>query len=72
MHLLEPEIRLDILDSENLESQIIDKFKELNPSKFNPVIYDIMRALQIDKQEDESSNTFQDRLHNETKKLLGL
>lgn len=70
--MAELEIKLDLIDSENLESQIIDKFKQSTPNKFNSLINDLVRSLQIEKHDDETSLTFQDRLHAESKKVLGI
>ena len=72
LHMAELEIKLDLIDSENLESQIIDKFKQSTPNKFNSLINDLVRSLQIEKHDDETSLTFQDRLHAESKKVLGI
>jgi len=72
LHTEEPEIKFDSIISEDLEFQIIDKFKDSNPNKFNPLVTDLIKSLQLEKQEDETSVVFQDRLNAETKKILQL
>tara|TARA_Y100000310_G_scaffold345677_1_gene468175 strand:+ start:5598 stop:6746 length:1149 start_codon:yes stop_codon:yes gene_type:complete len=70
LHTPQQEMKMDISDSENLESQIIKKFESSHPSKFNSSISPIIKALQIEKLEDEKVMVFQDRLISESKKIL--
>jgi len=70
LHMVEPEIETNLLSSENIEAQIISKFEEKNPSKFNNLILNLMRVLQVEKLEDETTSTFHDRLLSETKNIL--
>ena len=70
LHLLESEIKMDNLDYTNLESQIVKKFEETNNSKFNSLIPEIMKALSLEKIEDERSVIYEDRLLSEVKKVL--
>ncbi|MBS3072029.1 exonuclease SbcCD subunit D [Candidatus Pacearchaeota archaeon] len=70
LHMPQPEIKLDLLDTENLESQIIKRFEEGNPSKFNDYIYQFMRILQAEKSEDEKSAVFEERIISEFQKAL--
>ncbi|MBU0466559.1 MAG: DNA repair exonuclease [Nanoarchaeota archaeon] len=70
LHMAESEMEIHILDSENIEDEIIKQFEEKNPGKFNILIHTLMRALQVEKLEDEKSSTFEDRLLSETKKIL--
>ncbi|MBU0760827.1 MAG: DNA repair exonuclease [Nanoarchaeota archaeon] len=72
LHMAELEIETDIPDSENMENEIIKQFEEKNPSRFNTLILTLLRTLQIEKLEDETSFTFEDRLLSETKKFLNL
>ena len=65
-----PEIKLDFLDSENLESQVISKFKENNPNKFNELIDSLIRSLQTEKMDDEKSVIFEERIISDAKKIL--
>jgi hypothetical protein len=70
LHVEESEAETDILDSENMEDNIIKQFKEKNPGRFNSLIPGLMRALQIEKLEDEKVSTFEDRLLSEAKKVI--
>jgi DNA repair exonuclease SbcCD nuclease subunit len=72
LHMAESEIKLSFHDSEDLESQILKQFEQKNPSRFNQHIPDLLRALQIEKLEDETTSTFEDRLFSETKRILSL
>jgi hypothetical protein len=68
--LAESDIKIDIADSQNIEAQIIKKFEETSPSRFNIFIPSLIKALQLEKLEDEKSAVFEDRLISETKKIL--
>lgn len=72
LHLKESEVKLGRLESKNLEDQIISKFRENNPSKFNKVLLNLLQTLQMEKAEDEKQATYSDRLLTETKRLLNL
>ena len=66
----EPEIKVDILDGVNLENQIIEKYEESNPGKFNNIILSLMKALQAEKKEDEKAAIFEERVFSEARKIL--
>ena len=70
LQLFESEINIDILDSAQFETEIIKKFEEINPNKFNHTINSLIKALQLDKIEDEKLSNFEERLISETKKIL--
>ncbi len=72
LHMAEVEVKLELQDSEDLEFQIIKKFEENNKSRFNTYISDLITALQIDKLEDETTLTFEDRLLSEIRRTLQL
>lgn len=72
LHMPEPEITLEILDTANLENEIIRKFEETNPCKFNQYIFPLIKSLQIEKLDDERSAIFEDRVMTEVKKVLGI
>ena len=72
VHMTEPEFKMDVISSENLEAQIIERFEEKNSSKFNTLIPALMNTLKTEKLEDETSSTFEDRLFSETSKILQL
>ena len=66
----ESEVKIELTDSEDLESHIIGKFEETNQSKFNIFIPDLIRTLQIEKLEGETLLGFEDRLLSEVRKIL--
>lgn len=70
LHIAETEVETNIFGAENLEEHLLQKFEEKNPSKFNSLIPNLMRALQIEKLEDETTSTFQDRILSETNNIL--
>ena len=70
LHMQNPEVKLDILDAEQLESQIIKKFEESNKSKFNYLIFQLMKSLHTEKLEDEKSSTFEERIISEARKIM--
>ena len=70
LQLFESEINVNILDSAQFETEIIKKFEEANPSRFNHLINSLIKTLQLDKIEDEKLSNFEERLISETKKIL--
>jgi len=72
LHLPEPEVKIDLVDTANLEQEIIRKFIESNPHKYNSLIHTLMRSLQMERLEDERSINFEERLISENKKALQL
>jgi hypothetical protein len=72
LHLIEPEVKLDSIESGNIESEIIKRFEEKNPSKFNHLISLLSRSLQVEKQDDEKKINFEERVISEIKKVLPL
>jgi DNA repair exonuclease SbcCD nuclease subunit len=72
LHVHEPEIKVDYLDASNLEAQIIGKFQESNPGKYNPLISELMRVLQAEKMEDEKTAAFEERIMGEIRRVLVL
>ncbi len=72
LHVNEPEIKVDVLDAANLEQQIVKKFTETTPGKFNDTIPWLMKALQTEKKEDEKSAIFEERILSEVRKILEL
>ncbi len=70
LHVEEKELHVNPLSSEDMEDSIVKKFQESNPNKFNSLIHPLMRALQIDKLDDEKSSIFEERLISETGKIL--
>ena len=72
LQLSEPELKLDALDAEDIELEVIKKFESTNKSKFNKLIQSLIKTLQIEKIDDEKSSIFEERLFLESKKVIGL
>lgn len=70
LHLEEAEMIPDSWDSSELETQIIKKFEEQNPSVMNELVNPLIKSLQTEKAEDEKSATFEERLLSELRKIL--
>lgn len=66
----EVELEVEIKDSENIEEETINVYSEKNPSDFNSIIPSLMTALSIEKQEDEKTEIFTNRLLDNAKKVL--
>ncbi len=67
----EPELQFDAISTEDIELQIIKKFEESNKNKFNYLIMPLIKALQIEKIDDEKSSIFEERLLSEARKIIG-
>lgn len=72
LHMAEADVKIEAINSVQLETEIIKKFEETNKSKFNPMIPSLLKSLQVEKIEDEKLLTFEDRLISEAKKVLTL
>ncbi|MFH1802647.1 MAG: DNA repair exonuclease [archaeon] len=70
LHVAESETESKILDSENIESDLIDQFKEKNPNKFNHLIPTMLKFLQVEKLEDETQSAFEDRLLADSMRII--
>ena len=71
----ESEIDLDtegLENVENLEEKIIEEYSEKNPADFNKFLPQLMNSLSIEKNEDEKSVIFENRLLDDLKKILDL
>jgi len=68
----EQQIEIQVEDMNKLEEEIVKKYSSQNPTKFNPLVTPLMSSLSIEKQEDETSLTFQTRLFSELFKVLNL
>ena len=66
----EVEMELDIGDTEDIENETIKVYSDQNPSEFNKLISQVMNVFSIEKQEDERSEVFINRLLDGTKKVL--
>ena len=70
LQLSEPELQIDAIDTEDIESQIIKKYKESNHSRFNHLISPLIKILQAEKIYEEKTVVFEQRLLTETKKVI--
>lgn len=68
----EAEIATEIPETENIEEESIKKYSEQNPAAFNKFIPQIMNALSTEKQEGETTESFTNRLLDETKKIFAI
>lgn len=66
------EIEFETEEIENIEEKIIEVYTEKNPAKFNKFLPDLIRALSTEKNEDEKSTIFENRVMSELKNILGL
>jgi DNA repair protein SbcD/Mre11 len=66
----EVELEIEVKETENIEEETIKIYSEKNPSDFNKLILQLIDALSIEKQEDEKSENFMNRLLEESKKVL--
>ena len=71
-----PEIKTDFeinaTDVEEIEKEIIKKFTAENQSDFNTLINMLMKTLNMDKQEGETSATFEKRISQDIEKIIGI
>jgi DNA repair exonuclease SbcCD nuclease subunit len=65
------EIHFESREMEKVEDILIKKYEKNNPSKFNNLIFPLMGALGLEKQEGEKKSSFESRLLNETGKVIG-
>lgn len=70
LYLAESGVDLNLASQENVEQELIQKFREKNPSRFNSLLFPLMSSLAIEKLEDETHITFEQRLMSELKKLI--
>jgi DNA repair protein SbcD/Mre11 len=68
----EVQIELQSKEKEKIEELLIKKYEVENPSDLNSFILPLMEALDKDKQEGETSTTFERRLLGELDKTLGV
>ena len=68
----ETTIEIETDKMENVETQITESFLKDNPSRFNSIVFPLISALSIEKQEDEKSAIFEARLFDEVKKIVNI
>lgn len=56
--------------TENFEENIISKFRDTHPHKYNELIPSLLNILNFEKKEDELSRVFDDRLFSDLNKVL--
>ncbi len=64
------ELELNIQNSENVEDEIIEIYSKENPSHFNNAIPQLVNSLSIEKQEGETTESFERRVLDESRKIL--
>ena len=63
-------LEVEIENPENIEEETVKSYLEKNPSKFNDVIFQLIRSLSVEKQEGETSESFSKRILEDSKKIL--
>lgn len=66
----EVELEIEIKNSENIEEEVMQKYSAQNPSDFNNLIPELMNVLSVEKQEGETTETFETRLLEGAKKII--
>lgn len=69
LHGLESEMHFQV-SSENIEREVLERFQQEHPHKFNSLIMPLFNALQVDKKEDEKSQVFEERLMGDINKII--
>lgn len=64
------ELDFEVKNKENVEGETVEKYSNENPSKFNPIINDLINALATEKQEGETVDSFNQRLLEESRRIL--
>jgi DNA repair protein SbcD/Mre11 len=65
-------MEIEVASVENIEEKIFSEYSKENPNDFNKFIPDLLKALSIQKNEDEKVNLFEERLIHELKASLNL
>ena len=69
---LKTNFKIEATDIEEIEKEIIHKFTEENKSDFNSMINLLMKTFNMDKQEGETSASFEKRISQDIEKIIGL
>jgi len=64
------DIKVTATEMGEIEEELVKDFKESNPDKFNPLIDQLIRALNTKKQEDEKTAIYENRLLSELNTIL--
>ena len=70
LKIKEVDTNFEIKEEGDLEQETIKIYSEKNKSNFNSFVQELMHILSIEKQEDERIETFNNRLIEESKKVL--
>ena len=68
----EIEIQVQPGEMEKIEEVIVKKYDKENPSPLNKMIFPLIEAMNLEKQEGETNTIFESRLFSELKKVLNL
>lgn len=68
---VELEVISEDISEENIEKETIKVYSDQNPSDFNELIPLLMNSLSIEKQEGETTESFNNRIIEDAKKILG-
>ena len=68
----EMQVQLQPHEMEKIEEVLVKKYEKENPSKLNEMIFPLIEALGLEKQEDEKSANFEARLFTGLSKVLGI
>lgn len=66
------ELEIDVREMDNIEEKIFADYNLKNPHNFNKFLPNLLRALSLEKNEDEKISLFESRLISETKDALNL
>ena len=72
MQDLEIEIEEEIGNVENIEKRIIGEYSRKNPANFNKYLSQLLNVLSLEKNEDEKSLIYENRLISELKNVFEL
>ena len=72
LKIKETELEIEKGDVENIEEEIIKDYMEKNSADFNKFIPQLINALAVEKNEDEKSLIFENRLMDDLSKILDL
>jgi len=66
----EVELEFEVGGQKNIEDETVRIYSEKNPSNFNELIPLLMNSLSIEKQEGETSENFENKIVEESRKIL--
>ncbi len=66
----EPEIEIEISQTENIEEEAIKLYSQENPSEFNKLIPQLINSFSTEKQEGETNENFRNRVIEDSKRIL--